>query len=120
LYLSQKLDSVFFLKITQHTHTKYMIQYFTADYVIPVTSDPIKNGIVAIEDRKIIGIYKELDSSIKADVKSLSGVLIPGFINTHCHLELSHLFNVIPEKTGLVEFIGMVMESRGNDVTKIN
>ena len=97
-----------------------MIQYFTADYVIPVTSDPIKNGIVAIEDGKIIGIYKELDSSIKADVKSLSGVLIPGFINTHCHLELSHLFNVIPEKTGLVEFIGMVMESRGNDVTKIN
>lgn len=97
-----------------------MIQYFSADYIIPVTSDPIKNGIVAIEDGKIIGIHKELDSSFKADVKSFSGVLIPGFINTHCHLELSHLVNVIPPKTGLVEFIGKVMESRGYDVTNIS
>lgn len=96
-----------------------MIQYFSADYVIPITSDPIKNGIVAIEDGKVMGVYKELDSSVKADVKKFSGVLIPGFINTHCHLELSHLLNVIPEKTGLIEFIGKVMESRGKDTEAI-
>jgi cytosine/adenosine deaminase-related metal-dependent hydrolase len=97
-----------------------MIQYFTADYVIPVTSDPIKNGIVAIEDGKVIGVYKDIDTSInKADVKTFSGVLIPGFVNTHCHLELSHLLNVIPEKTGLVEFIGKVMENRGKDTEEI-
>ncbi|MCA5004332.1 amidohydrolase family protein [Sphingobacterium bovistauri] len=91
-----------------------MIQYFSADYVIPVTSDPIKNGIVAIEDGKIIGVYKDLDAPIKTDVKKFSGVLIPGFINTHCHLELSHLLNIVPEKTGLVGFINKIMESRGN------
>lgn len=96
-----------------------MIQYFSADYVIPVTSDPIKNGIVAIEDGKIVGVFKELDSSIMTDVKSLTGVLIPGFINTHCHLELSHLLDVIPQKTGLVDFITKVIEGRGNDSEKI-
>jgi len=96
-----------------------MIQYFSADYVIPVTSDPIKNGIVAIEDGKIVGVFKELDSSIMTDVKYLTGVLIPGFINTHCHLELSHLLDVIPQKTGLVDFINKVIEGRGNDSEKI-
>lgn len=97
-----------------------MIQYFSADYVIPVTSDPIKNGIVAIEDGKVIGVYKELDASIKSDIKKFSGILIPGFVNTHCHLELSHLVDVIPERTGLIDFIGKVMELRGNDAEKIN
>jgi len=96
-----------------------MIQYFSADYVIPVTSDPIKNGIVAIEDGKIVGVFKEFDSSIMTDVKYLTGVLIPGFINTHCHLELSHLLDVIPQKTGLVDFINKVIEGRGNDSEKI-
>ena len=96
-----------------------MVQYFTADYVIPVTSDPIKNGIVAIEDGEIKGVFSHLEDSIKADVKELSGVLIPGFINTHCHLELSHMLNVIPKKTGLVGFISKVMEFRGNDEKRI-
>ena len=97
-----------------------MIQYFSADYVIPVTSDPIKNGIVAVEDGRIVGVYNELDAEVKsADVQVLAGVLIPGFINTHCHLELSHLLNVIPEKTGLVEFIGKVIENRGKDSSEI-
>lgn len=96
-----------------------MIQYFSADYVVPVTSDPIKNGIIAIEDGEIVGIYKDLDASIHADVKMLSGVLIPGFVNTHCHLELSHLLNTIPQKIGLVGFIGKVMGNRGADMESV-
>lgn len=96
-----------------------MIQYFSADYVIPVTSDPIKNGIVAIEDGNIVGLYREDDPAVKADVEHFSGVLIPGFVNTHCHLELSHLENVIPSKTGLIEFIGNVVTKRGQDVERI-
>lgn len=96
-----------------------MIQYFSADYVIPVTSDPIKNGIVAIEDGNIVGLYRENDPAVKADVEHFSGVLIPGFVNTHCHLELSHLENVIPSKTGLIEFIGNVVTKRGQDVERI-
>lgn len=96
-----------------------MIQYFSADYVVPVTSDPIKNGIIAIEDGEIVGIYKDLDASINADVKMLSGVLIPGFVNTHCHLELSHLLNTIPQKIGLVDFIGKVMGNRNADMESV-
>jgi cytosine/adenosine deaminase-related metal-dependent hydrolase len=41
------------------------------------------------------------------------GVLCPGFINCHCHLELSHLRGVIPAGAGLVEFLSTVIRGRG-------
>jgi len=45
-------------------------------------------------------------------VEELKGILSPGFINAHCHLELSHLKNIIPEKTGLVDFVFKVVTGR--------
>lgn len=95
-----------------------MIQYFSADYVVPITSEPIRNGVVAMENGVIVGIYDEIVGSM-GDVNTFSGVLIPGFINSHCHLELSHMLGMIPQKTGLVDFITQVIGKRGNDVTAI-
>lgn len=46
------------------------------------------------------------------NIQQLNGVLSPGFINCHCHLELSHLRGRIPEKTGLVDFIYKVVTER--------
>jgi cytosine/adenosine deaminase-related metal-dependent hydrolase len=46
------------------------------------------------------------------DVRRVEGVLCPGFINTHCHLELSHMKGMIPEGTGLPHFLTTVMEQR--------
>ncbi len=46
------------------------------------------------------------------DVQYFKGILSPGFINCHCHLELSHLKNTIPQKTGLVNFVQHVMSNR--------
>lgn len=49
------------------------------------------------------------------DIQNLNGILTPGLINCHCHLELSHLKNVIPPDTGLVEFLCSVVTKRGFD-----
>jgi aminodeoxyfutalosine deaminase len=46
-------------------------------------------------------------------IEILDGILTPGFINAHCHLELSHLKNVVPAGTGLVQFVQQVMTKRG-------
>jgi cytosine/adenosine deaminase-related metal-dependent hydrolase len=41
-----------------------------------------------------------------------NGIISPGFINAHCHLELSHLKGLIPEKTGLVDFVFKIITER--------
>lgn len=46
------------------------------------------------------------------DVERLTGILSPGLVNCHCHLELSHLKGSIPEKSGMVDFLVAVMSQR--------
>jgi cytosine/adenosine deaminase-related metal-dependent hydrolase len=46
-------------------------------------------------------------------VEALPGLLTPGFVNCHCHLELSHMKGLLPEKTGMVDFLISVIRGRG-------
>ena len=50
-----------------------------------------------------------------ADIQEYEGLLSPGFVNAHCHLELSHLKNVIPAHTGLQEFVKQIVALRKVD-----
>ena len=47
-------------------------------------------------------------------IEQLKGILSPGFINCHCHLELSHLKGMLPERRGLVDFLLAVMQQRNS------
>lgn len=46
------------------------------------------------------------------NIEFYDGILCPGFINTHCHLELSHLKNKIKQGTGIVDFGLEVIKQR--------
>lgn len=94
---------------------------FTADYIMTAHAEPIKNGSVIVDDHgKILKVEDPEDASAKTDEEKyanvaeekLSGVICPGFINTHCHLELSHLKGKIPVGEGLIEFIKNVQKLR--------
>lgn len=90
-----------------------MMRYYSAEYVVPVTSYPLKNGVVAVDDDGMIcGLYDVFSAPKDVDIQILSGVLIPGFVNAHCHLELSHMKDAIPQKTGLAKFIEDVIGKR--------
>ena len=45
-------------------------------------------------------------------IEYFEGILCPGFVNAHCHIELSHLKGKIPKHTGLVNFVQQVMKER--------
>jgi cytosine/adenosine deaminase-related metal-dependent hydrolase len=47
------------------------------------------------------------------DIQVLEGLLTPGFVNAHCHLELSHMKGKLTQGTGLVEFLVRVIKERG-------
>jgi aminodeoxyfutalosine deaminase len=49
------------------------------------------------------------------DVQILNAIICPGFVNAHCHIELSHLKNKIPQHTGLVDFILDILKLRAAD-----
>ena len=86
---------------------------YTADYVFPVYADPIKNGTVTVDENgKILSVSDTIPDT-GPPPERLSGIICPGFINTHCHLELSHMLGKVPTKTGLVEFIKEVTKLRG-------
>lgn len=47
-------------------------------------------------------------------VQHFDGILCPGFVNAHCHLELSHMKGAIAEGNKLVPFLQAVMTGRNN------
>jgi cytosine/adenosine deaminase-related metal-dependent hydrolase len=89
---------------------------FRADYVFPVCADPIKNGVVTVDDLgKIIAVNNDSLQPPDVPLEQLSGIICPGFVNTHCHTELSHLKNKIKPGAGLANFIMDLQKSRVSD-----
>ena len=75
-------------------------------------SDILPPGFVLIttENGVVDAIVPEVNAG--DDIIELDGILSPGFINAHCHIELSHLKGVIPTGTGLVNFVQQVISKR--------
>ncbi|WP_406824387.1 amidohydrolase family protein [Pedobacter sp. KACC 23697] len=98
-----------------------MLKYFSADWIFPVSSPPLKNGVVVVNPAdEIEGVLtREEAESLNLDIVKYKGAIVPGFINTHCHLELSHMLGQIPEQTGLVEFVQQIIKSRQGDIAEI-
>lgn len=67
--------------------------------------------LVTLDDGTIEAIVPAAEAG--SDVEPVPGILMPGLINCHCHLELSHLKDVIPPHTGLIEFLCSVVTKRG-------
>ena len=85
----------------------------TADLIITNDGAPITNGIVVYNDDGLIFDVHQLSESSELDgIRKVRGVIVPGYVNAHCHLELSHLKGVIPTGTGLIPFIQGVVTLR--------
>lgn len=87
-----------------------MYRKFKADHLFTGTEIAGSNKVLVTKnDGTIEAITEEKEAG---DVEVFKGILSPGFINAHCHLELSHMKGLIPEKTGLVDFVYKVVNER--------
>ncbi len=71
----------------------------TADWVVPVSSEPIRDGAVLIHGSRIlaVGTAAELGASFEGQRRDLPGcTIMPGLVNAHTHLALTCLRGVIP------------------------
>jgi aminodeoxyfutalosine deaminase len=84
----------------------------TADYVFPVSSPPIREGVVVIDENGKILAVEDRSKHDPASLEHHRGAIVPGFVNTHCHLELSHMKGLAPTGTGLLPFLKTVVQFR--------
>ena len=84
----------------------------TADWLCPVSSEPIENGVIITDNEGKILSIEPRNSQDPGSLETHRGILTPGFINTHCHLELSHMQGKVDTGTGLIPFITGVVTQR--------
>jgi aminodeoxyfutalosine deaminase len=86
-----------------------------------LTAERIHNGLGWLPQGAVIEVADDgtvvsiVDGPV-AEATYYDGVLVPGFVNAHSHLELSHMKGVVAEHTGLIPFLKNIPQHR-NDFT---
>lgn len=82
----------------------------TAEFVYTLESpQPIRNGYVEYDETD--GTILSVGSCAEGETVE-PGALVPGFVNAHCHVELSHLHKKFRKGTGMAGFIDQINELR--------
>ena len=90
------------------------------DTLFTSNGKPIEGGMLAIdEENRIVSVGDQLQAD-GVEVEYFQGALCPGFVNTHCHLELSHLKNKVQRATRLPRFIQELQQIRTADEKEID
>ena len=79
-----------------------------AEYLFTLEGDsPVRNGYVEFgEDGTILATGTVADPSAEAEF--LPGAIAPGFVNAHCHVELSSMKGLFRKGSGMAGFIDQI------------
>ena len=82
---------------------------FSADYLFCGNDHVIENGVIVLDVSgnitEILNSTQKSSFVSKSEIIPLKGILAPGFVNTHCHLELSAFRGAIPTGCTIDGFI---------------
>jgi cytosine/adenosine deaminase-related metal-dependent hydrolase len=90
------------------------VEVFQAGWVVPVDGPPLRDGRVAVQSGRILWLGHAGDpGQPQGTLRDLGcGVLLPGLVNAHCHLELSHLRGRVDASGGFVPWVRSVVGLR--------
>jgi 5-methylthioadenosine/S-adenosylhomocysteine deaminase len=99
-----------------------MTKIYCARWVLPILSEPIEGGAVAVEGVHIVGVgaRRELKKRFPWAVVEDFGeaVILPGFVNCHTHLELTAMRGFLePEEGDFFAWLRRVTVSRGEHMS---
>ena len=82
---------------------------FAAKYVYTLTSqDPLLNAFVEVDGAGTVLRTGPCESGEEL----LDGAIVPGFVNAHCHVELSYMKGLFRKGTGMAGFIDQIIALR--------
>ena len=92
------------------------LKRIAASWVYTLEAEPIRNGYVEYDDADgtILGT-----GFCAPGEEIIPAAIVPGFVNAHCHVELSHLHGKFRKGTGMAGFIDQINALRdwaGRDV----
>ncbi len=82
--------------------------FLRAGWVVPISAPPLRDGALLIRDGRIAAIGKAKDIVPDRDCLRLEfpdGILLPGFINPHTHLENTHFADKLPRRQPFVQWL---------------
>jgi cytosine/adenosine deaminase-related metal-dependent hydrolase len=98
------------------------VKLLSARWVVPVARPPIDEGAVALSDDGIVlavGGRAEVRAEFPDAVEERAqGVLVPGLVNAHCHLELAGHAGGVPGGQGLFAWATTLMSARKADTAE--
>lgn len=84
----------------------------SADRIHTISGEILHEHVIVLDDSGRILSIDLLEDHDKTSVQLLHGDLIPGFVNAHCHLELSHMKGLVHTGTTLLPFLQSVVKYR--------
>jgi len=94
---------------------------YQADYIVTLNGDPIKNGAIRILNNRIeeVGTREQVQPENGEFVRVLpETILMPGLLNSHCHLELGHVRGLLPEKESYSMWVARLQHFLASTETK--
>jgi aminodeoxyfutalosine deaminase len=96
-----------------------IMRKISADWILPISSPPIPEGVIIVDSSGKIMDMTSRSAHDPATLEVYRGAIVPGFINAHCHLELSHMLGKVDTGTGLIPFITGVVTRRNAPAEEI-
>jgi len=93
------------------------MRYFSAQYVFTNDQPPLQRAIVCTEDDGTIVSVEDTGGKLteRHSVEFHNGIIVPGFINCHCHMEFSYLKQVKMRESGLASFLEGITLNRSKE-----
>lgn len=78
---------------------------YRARFVLPVCRPPIENGFVDVDRGNIVAVGPSHAPPGGSEIDFGDAAILPGFVNAHTHLELTHLGGAIPTGDHLTDWL---------------
>jgi cytosine/adenosine deaminase-related metal-dependent hydrolase len=94
---------------------------FSAQYILTNSEPALRRGVINAEDDGTVISIDNTDGNLteSQSVEFYNGIIIPGFVNCHSHLEFSHMRGAIASGKGLGNFITKARTTREYDPEQI-